>query len=53
MLSLLAILALEIRSSNFDVPVINIGKRQHKRLNSKIIKDIEINNINIKTVKTF
>ncbi len=37
----------------FDVPVINIGKRQHKRLNSKIIKDIEINNINIKTVKTF
>ena len=37
----------------FGIPTINIGNRQHKRLNTKIIKNLEINNIKSKNIKHF
>ncbi len=37
----------------FGVPTINIGNRQHKRINTKIIKNLEIDNLNSNKIKYF
>ena len=37
----------------FNLPAINIGDRQHKRTKSKLIKNVEIDNLNEITINKF
>ena len=37
----------------FNVPAINVGNRQHKRVKSKLIKNIEVKNLRDTTIKNF